>query len=194
MASGSEEPSAAGVNPNVERACGEPDPRDSGRLDSETIESLYRQHAAELRRFLVGVLRDEALAADAGQAAFVKVMELGHTAREESRKAWLFRVAYHEALAIRRREATANRILAGLGRSVVTRDPTSLVSKEQIERVRRAIGNLPLEQQTVVGKRIYEEKTFAQVAEELNIPLGTALTRMRTALAVLRRALSSSDE
>jgi RNA polymerase sigma-70 factor (ECF subfamily) len=37
--------------------------------------------------------------------------------------------------------------------------------------------------------RIYEEKTFAMIAQELGIPLGTALGRMRTALAKLRKTL-----
>jgi len=41
---------------------------------------------------------------------------------------------------------------------------------------------------------IYEEKTFAVIAEELGIPLGTALARMRSALEKLRRRLSSEEE
>ena len=37
--------------------------------------------------------------------------------------------------------------------------------------------------------RIYEEKTFAVIAKELGIPLGTALGRMRTALMKLKTKL-----
>jgi RNA polymerase sigma factor (sigma-70 family) len=162
---------------------------ESERLDSATIEALYRQHAAELRRFLVGVLRDENLAADAMQLAFVRALEVGHTTREESRKAWLFRVAYREALAIRRREATTERILKQITAPDGIPPETPLVTQEETERVRLALGNLPVEQREVVRKRIHEDKTFAEIARELNIPLGTALTRMRTALARLRDAL-----
>ena len=36
--------------------------------------------------------------------------------------------------------------------------------------------------------RIVEDKTFGQIAEELQIPLGTALSRMRLALERLRNA------
>ena len=42
--------------------------------------------------------------------------------------------------------------------------------------------------------RIYEEKTFAVIAKELKIPLGTALGRMRAALIKLRSRLSDSNE
>ena len=143
--------------------------------------------------FLVGVLRDESLAVDAMQVAFVRAMEVGHTTGEESRKSWLFRVAYNEALAVRRREATGKRIAASLshpsGGTTETDPVTQLVTQEEIERVRLAIGNLSLEQEQIVRKRIYDGMTFAEVAKQLGIPLGTALTRMRTALAKLREAL-----
>ena len=61
-----------------------------------------------------------------------------------------------------------------------------LVRAETIQLVRRAIRELPAEQQQVVRMRIYENKTFAVIAAELGIPLGTALGRMRTALIKLR--------
>ena len=41
----------------------------------------------------------------------------------------------------------------------------------------------------VVRMRIYEEKTFARIAKELKIPIGTALGRMRAALIKLRARL-----
>ncbi len=41
--------------------------------------------------------------------------------------------------------------------------------------------------------RVYEQKTFATISEELNIPLGTALGRMRSALAKLRSRFEKSS-
>jgi RNA polymerase sigma-70 factor (ECF subfamily) len=64
-----------------------------------------------------------------------------------------------------------------------------LIRLEAIQAVREAMKRLPPEQRELVVMRIYEEKTFAQIAQELNIPLGTALARMRLALAKLRQAL-----
>jgi RNA polymerase sigma-70 factor (ECF subfamily) len=42
--------------------------------------------------------------------------------------------------------------------------------------------------------RIYEEKTFATIAQELKIPLGTALARMRSALIKLRTKLATHPD
>ncbi len=56
---------------------------------------------------------------------------------------------------------------------------------ETVLNVREALEKLPENQQDVVRLRIYEEKTFAEIAKELNLPLGTVLTRMRLAMRKL---------
>ena len=164
---------------------------DEGKLDPAIVAELFEAHAEELRRFLIAVVRDGQLANDAVQAAFTKMVERGHETKEESRKAWLFRVAYNEALAVRRRQATGRNVLERVAWSIDQPagpdDP--LVRDEAIERVQAAITELPAEQERVVRMRIYEEKTFAVIAKELKIPLGTALGRMRTALMKLKKLL-----
>jgi len=164
---------------------------DEGKIDPAIVAVLFEEHADELRHFLIGVLRDSSLANDAVQSAFTKMVERGHETKEETRKAWLFRVAYNEALAVRRRQATGNKILERVSWTVEqqARPDDALIQTEEIESVRTAIDELPPEQRRVVRMRIYEEKTFAVIAEELQIPLGTALGRMRTALMRLRKAL-----
>ncbi len=167
---------------------------DEAKLDAETIASLYREFGDGLRRFLLGVLRDADLAADALQATFLKAAQQGHTSRSHSRKAWLFRVAYNEAMLVRRRAGTGDRILQKVAWTQKTHSEEAhepVVKQETIEIVRQAIGQLPEDQQQILRMRIYEEKTFAVIAEELGIPLGTALSRMRAATAKLREWLES---
>lgn len=163
-------------------------------LDPAVAAALYVQHGEELRRFLIGVLRDSQLASDVLQTTFVKLVECGGPSAEESRKAWLFRVAYHEALAQRRRQNLGSEVLrrvawrSGESTSHIPADE-SLVRFETVHAIHEALQTLPAEQQQVVRKRIFEEKTFATIAAELGIPLGTALARMRAALAKLRSRL-----
>jgi RNA polymerase sigma-70 factor (ECF subfamily) len=157
------------------------------------VAALYVEHGEELRRFLLGILKDAQLTADVLQATFVKMAQRGHETKEESRKAWLFRVAYHEAMAWRRREGVGERVLRRAawhtnGSAGPADEP--LLRLEAVELVREALESLPPEQRQVVRMRIYEEKTFATIAQELNIPLGTALGRMRSALTKLRATLS----
>ena len=170
---------------------------ESVRLSPDVVAALYAEYGEELRSFLVGVLRDAELAADALQAAFSKAAELGHTSREESRKAWLFRVAFNEALQIKRRGRIHERSTRQLAwireQHEEARGEERLLRSEVIDRVRSALDQLPDAQRQVVRMRIYEEKTFAVIAEELGCPLGTVLTRMRLALGKLAGRLRDGE-
>lgn len=169
---------------------------DEKPIDPAVVATLYVEHAEQLRLFLVGLLKDHQTAADVLQATFVKLTEKGGQTNEESRKSWLFRVAYHEAMAIRRREQVgdkARREVAWISEAATVGADQTLIRKETIEAVRKALMALPPEQQEIVRMRIYEEKKFVSIAEELNIPLGTALGRMRNALAKLRAGLEEEQ-
>jgi RNA polymerase sigma-70 factor (ECF subfamily) len=162
------------------------------KLSSEVVTALYAEHGGELLRFLQGVLRDHALAADCLQATFTKLVERGHETREETRKAWLFRVAFHEALAFRRRAAVGDKVFRQVAWQETAVPPTAeerAIGLEAVDAVKAALSALRSEERRVVRMRIYEEKTFAVIAQELGIPLGTALGLMRTALMKLKAKL-----
>ena len=167
------------------------------KLDAAEISALYVDYGEQLRRFLTGLLRDSQLAHDALQATFAKAVRQGHTAREETRKAWLFRVAYNEAMALKRRQGVDARAMQKVAWSheVGTKPADDPVIRfETVNSVREAIAELPAAQQRIVRMRIYEEKTFAVIAKELKIPLGTALARMRAATEKLKKRLENHNE
>ncbi len=162
------------------------------KLDPEAVSDLYAAYSGQVRRFLIGLLRDESLADDVLQNTFIKAAEHGHTASGDKQKAWLFRVAYNEAAQVRRRMGVGDRVLKKAAWTVVEFSGAAhepVVQKETIEQIREQIERLPPAQKQIVQLRIYEDKTFAAIAEQLNIPLGTALSRMRAALAKLREKL-----
>lgn len=165
---------------------------DAGQLDPADVAELYAQHAAELSAFLTGVLRNADWASEALQSTFVKAAEVGHTAQRETIKGWLFRVAYNEAMLLRRRQEVDHRATRKVAWQ---RNPESaavdagLLQQEIVERVQRGLETLPVEQRTVVRLRIYDNKTFNEISEELGVPLGTVVTRMRAALQKLNREL-----
>ncbi len=166
----------------------------------------FSDFAGELRAFLLGVLRNDDSAGEALQATLVKALERGHEARPETRRGWLFRVALNEALVLKRRAKIQEKSFRELAQNdarrhesaggSVTRNESPegfALRAEAIERVRLALDGLPAEQRRVVRMRIYEHKTFAVIASELKVPLGTVLTRMRLATEKLRDRLAELD-
>jgi RNA polymerase sigma factor (sigma-70 family) len=171
---------------------------DSGqrRGDPEIVEQLYATYSGQLRPFLVGLLRNHSLVDEALQQTFQQALNNGGDVDPAKWKAWLFQVAWNEAMALRRRQQIDLRALQNLARTAPRFGlPASagVLQDEQIERLRTAIEHLPPDQQTVVRRRIETEQTFQQIADELQVPLGTVLTRMRLALARLRTALTNTD-
>jgi len=170
---------------------------DDLKLDPAVIAALYLEHAEELRYFITGVLRDGELAVDVLQNTFSKAIEQGHLVQQQSLKAWLFRVAYNEAMLIRRRENVGERVNRALAEQAPQADspPDARLHRvETVLAVRAALERLPAEQQQVVRMRIYEQKKFCEIAKELNVPLGTVLSRMQLAQKKLRALLHDCRE
>ncbi len=161
----------------------------------QTADELYRAHSQELYAFLLGVLRDRDAAADALQSTFRQVLEHGTSVRGESWRGWLFQVAYREALQLRRKQAAAERTRRRWWErrkqsTVEEFENDPLVSEEVAARLRAGVGTLPPEQQEVVRRRVHDGQTFAEIASDLNLPIGTVLPRMRLALEKLRKQLA----
>jgi len=167
------------------------------RIDATDVAALYRQHAADLRSFLTGVLRDRDLTEEVLQTVFHRTTDRGHTVHGDFR-AWLFRVAYNEAMQVRRKQTRERSALSKAVwlRPGVTTDQSesAVIRDETVAEVRRAIEELPEAQRQVVRMRIYEDVTFAVIAERLGIPLGTVLTRMRLATEKLHKTLKTGHQ
>ena len=110
-------------------------------------------------------------------------------------RGWLFKVAHNELRLSKRRAATHTRWLGAADpRAAAAPGPwEEAIRDEERAVVRRALADLPPEQRQVVEARIDQGKSFAVIAAEQGLPLGTVLTRMRLALGRLRRALGEDD-
>ena len=160
------------------------------------FEALFRDHSRALDRFLVGILKDGALAADAMQSTFSKLVEKGGAVQPGALKSWLFRVAYNEAMLIRRKSSALQRKIENSAWAITARHQeqqtdglAEAMRSESIELVRLALEKLPVEQRTVVQMRIYDELKFKDISQRTGKPLGTVLSRMQLALKKLRTIL-----
>lgn len=163
-------------------------------LSSQQVQEIHARFGHDLFAFLLGVLKDRNAADDALQQTFQRVAERGGSVQPDTLRGWLFQVAFHEAMLIRRKESRDDRHMTAwwleIGRNRDQPAPDHrLVTQEETERVRQALARLPDEQRIIVERRIHHQETFAQIAERLNLPLGTVLTRMRLATQALRKWL-----
>ncbi len=141
----------------------------------------------------MGVLRDPHLVADAFQKTVIKAIEAASTANPDTIRGWLFQIALNIArdlkreLARRQRKQTDIDDLSATGATDRLYDGiATLITAEEKELVRQALSRLSPNYRDIVIRRVQHGQTFAEIAEDLDRPLGTILTWMRRALNELR--------
>jgi RNA polymerase sigma-70 factor, ECF subfamily len=117
---------------------------------------------------------------------------------EGSIKSWLFTILRNIWLNQVRRRRTAPDLIeldaddnGSTAPADATQDPhTDYVSKFERERVRVAIGQLPVEFREIIILREYEELSYQEIAALLDCPPGTVMSRLARARSKLRDLLS----
>lgn len=133
---------------------------------------------------------DLAAAEDAAQETFVKAWLALPRFRESagSLRGWLCRIAANAATDLHRRARPA----AELGEDVASREASPAEQAEVDERaqvVRQALAQLPPASRTALVLREYEGLSYAEIADTLDIPLGTVMSRLNYARGRLREQL-----
>jgi RNA polymerase sigma-70 factor (ECF subfamily) len=161
--------------------------------DASALELLLDRYEQPLFLFLVGILRDHHRAEDALQETLVEALQRTDTIDPEHLRGWLFTVAYHQAMLVRRKLASRQRHFPAAAPESVDLlaardgDPVNnAVSRENAEWCRALLEKLPDVQQEVIRMHLYEGKRFREIAATLGCPLSTALARMHQGLRRLR--------
>ncbi|WP_372723448.1 RNA polymerase sigma factor [Novipirellula sp.] len=151
---------------------------------------VFLESQPTLRAFMRRRLAQEADVEDCLQTVFIKSVQRGDQVPLVARRAWLFRVAANECARHWRDRSTTNRVLEKQASYETCNHSDDhlqrLVAAETAEQLQQSIQNLPENWQAILRLRIHENLTFQQIADQLQIPLGTALTQMRRALERLR--------
>ena len=160
---------------------------------SNDFEELDREMRSKLLRLAWVIVRDWSLAADAVQNSFLTLHQKWGQIQPEHRTGWLVKTVQYSAHNLRRSRSTSERLAGDLfnqTQSEVEADAPSGIEVE--EQVQLALQQLPPLQRQIVQLKLVEGLTFQQISEQLSIPLGTALSRMRLALAKLRSVLKET--
>jgi RNA polymerase sigma-70 factor (ECF subfamily) len=170
----------------------------SGRLTEAGLCDLFQDHREGLAGAVRSILGARSDAQTLVQDAFMKALRaLRRGVQPRDPAAWIFVVTMNLAKD-RRRRAQRRAPTASLeelnGMELTAKDPPPVARLEAAETMaaaRAAIARLGDSEKEVFLLRVAGDLTFEAAAAALGIPVGTAKTRMRSALARLRRQLSA---
>ena len=169
--------------------------------DPDAFGEIVRRWERKIFALAYGMLGSAEDARDATQETFVAAFRNLQGFRGDAKvSSWLHRIAVNQCISRRRRSRVRAETgiedetgAAGEGFLAAPASHTSPVyAAERRERraaVRRAVTSLPPELRQVVLMKEFEELTFQEIADALEIPLSTVKSRLYTALGQLRLRL-----
>jgi RNA polymerase sigma-70 factor (ECF subfamily) len=167
--------------------------------DSDAFGEIVGRWERKIFALCFGMLGREDDAKDAAQETFIAAYRNLSGFRGDAKlSSWLHRIAVNQCLTIKRRIKTRSEDF--IDDEGETPEKTFLASPaksparvtEQTERlklVRQAVTSLPVELREIVVMKEFEEMTFQEISETLDLPLSTVKSRLYTALKQLRMKL-----
>lgn len=169
--------------------------------DHDALAELYDRHGRLVFSLALRIIRDQGEAEDLVQEVFSQVWQQASRYSESrgSVIAWMLTLTRSRAIdRLRRRSARPHD--SGDGPAVTDIADTTLPVDEQLAwagrvvQIRLALESLSLLQRSAIDLAFFEGLTHAEVAERLEVPLGTVKTRIRQGLLKLRDQLAGAVE
>jgi RNA polymerase sigma-70 factor (ECF subfamily) len=166
------------------------------RGDLQAYGFLVRQYEQLAFRAAYLITHDEHEAADAAQDAFVRAYRaLSSFKLDQPFRPWLLRIVTNQALnrvkSEQRRMRMAERFAQAMMTSQDIPAPERVaVEREQNERLLEAVRRLDADEQALIALRYFLELPEREVAQALNVPLGTVKSRLHRMLTRLREIIS----
>lgn len=160
--------------------------------DRNAFSELVRIHARGVFNVVFHMSGDALVAEDAAQETFIKAWQnLTSYRPQSSLRNWLYRIAFNAGMDMLRKE---KRILPNDIEDLNLRDerpdPESVASQnERTAIVQRAVMSLPEASRAVLVLREYEGMSYHEIADALDIPLGTVMSRLNYARKLLKDTL-----
>ena len=172
--------------------------------DRSAISELIERHSKRVRSYIGMMVKDDDIADDIFQETFIKavrVIDEGRYTDSGKFLSWVLRIAHNRVLDHFRREKSNKQInesdagydVLGTMRFAQPTVEDQMISSQIEEDVRTLVEMLPDEQREVVKLRYYSKLSFAEIAEQTEVSINTALGRMRYALINLRKMIQEKN-
>lgn len=162
--------------------------------DSRAMDRLVSRHHGSVFRVALLILKDEDLAADAAQEAFIKALRgLKDFRGEASFRTWLLTIAANEARGLLRKRGRRREQALDATPPVSAEERSAedeLVRNEELREIRDVLDTLPEKQRQAVALRVFEGLSFREVGELIGSSEGAARVNYHHGIRRIRETLA----
>jgi len=159
-------------------------------MPSDDFEQIVSQHYESLYRFALGLTRAEADACDLTQQTFYLWATKGHQLRDRGKvKSWLFTILYREFLSIRRRAVRFPHFELNDQNEELPVISPDVVNTLDAARVLEFLGQVQEPYRAALSLFYLEDYSYKEIAEILEIPLGTVRSRISRGVQQLQQTI-----
>ncbi len=157
--------------------------------DAAALDVLLRRHEANIASICRRVLRNPQDVADARQEAMLAISRrIGSFEERSDFGAWVYRIATNAAIDLYRRAYRREMARDRFSDIVSVDSTTSTIARTHID-VDAALEQLPPEYREAVMLRNIAELEYSEIAEMLDVPIGTVRSRINRGREILQRTL-----
>ncbi|MBX9682083.1 MAG: sigma-70 family RNA polymerase sigma factor [Gemmataceae bacterium] len=169
--------------------------------DSASFGELVRRYQDRLFNSVFRVCDTAEDAADVVQEAFLHAYQALPSFKGDSQFfTWIYRIAFNTAITLKRKQKSALRLNAGELGTYDPADPSdaarpdhAMETSEDERRVQEALQRLSPEHRAVLVLKDMDEMKYEEMAEVLQVPIGTIRSRLHRARLELKEILEKDD-
>ena len=163
--------------------------------DARAGEALFERHFESIARFFRNKLPAEAQHEDLIQQTFLGCVEARSRYRgDASFRSFLFAIAHNQLGKFWRSRSRDRLDLRSVSAYDLDPSPSAALARDELhQQLLIALRRIPLDSQVALELHYWESMTAAEIGEVLDVPLGTAKTRLRRAKQLLEAELRALD-
>jgi len=162
--------------------------------DSLDFDGLVTSYYGALYQFAFSLARDEAEACDLTQQTFCIWANKGHQLRDQSKvKTWLFTTLHREFLGTRRKMTRFPHVELELASADLPVVPPPTLHHLDAAHMLEALARLDVTYQAPVALFYLQDYSYNEIAEILDVPLGTVKSRLARGLGRLHQLLTTAQ-
>lgn len=156
--------------------------------DRELYAELMKRYQQKLMRYVANLIKDKDKSADVVQSAFIKAFtNLNGFDTSKKFSSWLYRIAHNEAMNLIDKHQKEIPFPEGFDTQSDEDIEKDFEKNETREKIEKCLADMPVLYSEPLSLYYMEEKTYEEISDILQIPMGTVATRISRAKLLMKK-------